>query len=316
MLDHFLRCLSAEAVVFSPSLTVFQRNLAPAFAPSLMWSNTFTDSKFLIKLWWFARARSPICPTDRDYSTTGSLLLARNVILSEPLMFWHDWLTKTPPIKATYRRKWDLWVGGSPSVTVCLCVKGVVEWVAGWSQRIAVVFLRKVNLSHPRDRWAMCWGFVVYGHSTVLRLLGVFTGIKEETLYSEITDSCASLLSHIIVQMSNCQTTSRTKCWFRKRLIIFRKICLVKLKEKDSLLSFTCNPYKSSPQHQLWNPHGANCPKTQNIFSARWSQHHNICMFLMFTWQRLLFGWAVGSPPKSFVLIRPLNLLQADVRVS
>lgn len=36
---------------------------------------------------------------------------------------------------------------------------------------------------------------------------GVFTGIKEETLYSEITDSCASSLCRIIVQMSNCQVT-------------------------------------------------------------------------------------------------------------
>lgn len=39
---------------------------------------------------------------------------------------------------------------------------------------------------------------------------GVFTRIKEETLYSEITDSCASSLCHIIVQMSNCQVTRET----------------------------------------------------------------------------------------------------------
>lgn len=154
--------------------------------------NTFTDS-VTGKHWRFAQA-TPLCSTDRDYSTPGSVSLAWNTILDEPLMFWHDWLTKTPPpIKATCRRKWDL----------CICVEGggggLAEWWGGLSGWPLPFSEKWTCLTQETDEQCV-GGLVVYGQNTVLRLLwGGFTGIKEESLYLEITDSCAGSLWHILV---------------------------------------------------------------------------------------------------------------------
>lgn len=137
-------------------------------------SNIFNDLYFLIKCQRCAKAHSTISATDRDYSTLGVLLMPCNTILDEPLMFWHDWLTKTPPIKATYRRKWDLWgMGGSTSVTVYEGVgerfveEGVVsEDSRCLSRKSELALTQETDEQCVRALWFMdrtlfsgCWGF-------------------------------------------------------------------------------------------------------------------------------------------------------------
>lgn len=70
-------------------------------------------------------------------------------------------------------------------------MKGVA---GGWSQRIAVVFLGKVNLLSPKRQMSNVLGPCGLWTEHSSQAAGVFTGIKEETLYSEITDSCVSSL--------------------------------------------------------------------------------------------------------------------------
>lgn len=172
-------------------LTLFSWNFACVLC--LECSNIFNDLYFLIKRQRCAKEHSAISATDRDYSTLGALLMPCNTILDEPLMFWHDWLTKTPPIKATYRRKWDLW-GGGDCLHLWQRMKGWGRGSSkrGWSQRIAVVFLGKVNLLSPKRQMSNVLGPCGLWTEHSSQAAGVFTGIKEETLYAEVTDSCAS----------------------------------------------------------------------------------------------------------------------------
>lgn len=88
--------------------------------------------------------------------------------------------------------------GGSASAS-SVCERGVVERrVAGWSQRIAVVFLGKVNLFSPKRQMSNVLGPCGLWTERSSQAAGVFTGIKRETLYSEVTDSCASSLWHTL----------------------------------------------------------------------------------------------------------------------
>lgn len=153
-------------------LTLFSWNFACVLC--LECSNIFNDLYFLIKCQRCAKAPSTISATDRDYSTLGVLLMPCNTILDEPLMFWHDWLTKTPPIKATYRRKWDLWgAGGSASVAVYEGVgerfveEGVVsEDSRCLSRKSELALTQETDEQCVRALWFMdrtlfsgCWGF-------------------------------------------------------------------------------------------------------------------------------------------------------------
>lgn len=153
-------------------LTLFLWNFARV--PCLECSNIFNDLYFLIKRQRCAKEHSTISATDRDYSTLGVLLMPCNTILDEPLMFWHDWLTKTPPIKATYRRKWDLWgVEGSTSVTVYegrgggFVEEGVVsEDSRCLSRKSELALTQETDEQCVRALWFMdrtlfsgCWGF-------------------------------------------------------------------------------------------------------------------------------------------------------------
>lgn len=148
-----------------------------------------------------------ICPTDRDYSTLGSVLLACNMILDEPLMFWHDWLTKTYPIKATYGRKWDSWGGGG--LCICDSVQGggaegggvVSEDSRCLSRKSEHAGTQETDEQCVRALWFMdraqfsgCWGFR--------------WNKRRNSLLGNNWQLCQFTVTFTaIIQISNCQKT-------------------------------------------------------------------------------------------------------------